>query len=210
MSLGESNIYLQTLPVELLEIIGHYVLPQRGIKCLEDLKAHEAALSSLESLASFSDVEKLLEKDVLWLEGECNYWKALEKVRFWTCLPNGMDAVQKEFAKDTSVEAIAGLLGPWINENLENLEELELSGNCVPFLPDEVQEFKNLKKLNLSGCMLEELTEKVADLENIKELDITHNKFIDVPTALRNIEELEIIEDPLLPERVFHFSPPKR
>ena len=78
---------------------------------------------------------------------------------------------------------------------LDQLQELELSGNRLERLPKEFRELENLQTLDLSGNRLGSLPREIIYLSNLQTLDLSHNKLEQLPKgigALSNLQTLDL------------------
>jgi GTPase SAR1 family protein len=83
---------------------------------------------------------------------------------------------------------------------LKNLTELNLSENQLTSLPSEIVELKNLTELNLSENQLTSLPSEIVELKNLAELYLTGNQLTSLPleiVELKNLTGLYLYGNPL-------------
>uniref|UniRef100_A0A7E4USY6 Leucine-rich repeat-containing protein 51 n=1 Tax=Panagrellus redivivus TaxID=6233 RepID=A0A7E4USY6_PANRE len=73
---------------------------------------------------------------------------------------------------------------------------LNLSGNKVTEIPDDILEWTNLGALNLSGNKFTQFPEVIYKLKNLKLLDISNNEIqnIDIPRLFTELPLLKILD----------------
>ncbi|TSK16091.1 Leucine-rich repeat-containing protein 30 [Bagarius yarrelli] len=76
---------------------------------------------------------------------------------------------------------------------LTELQKLNLSLNCLCFLPSSVASLQNLVVLNLWGNQLTSLPPEIGQLRNLKVLFAYHNHLTDVPEELGFCTKLEVL-----------------
>lgn len=76
---------------------------------------------------------------------------------------------------------------------LTELQKLNLSLNCLCFLPSSVALLQNLVVLNLWGNQLTSLPLEIGQLRNLKVLFAYHNHLTDVPEELGSCTKLEVL-----------------
>lgn len=82
---------------------------------------------------------------------------------------------------------------------LENLEELNLAGNCLKVLPEEIYNLKNLKVLSLGdvisgGNNLTSLSKNIGKLTNLEVLKIVWNEDLkELPKEILNLPKLDLV-----------------
>jgi|GEM_PF-4421940 Leucine-rich repeat (LRR) protein len=80
------------------------------------------------------------------------------------------------------------------------LEELDLSGKAIDYLPKDIARLHYLKKLNLSHNQFKELPPFIGKLSALVSLDISYNQLTELPCELGDLidlEELIIDNNPL-------------
>ncbi len=68
---------------------------------------------------------------------------------------------------------------------------LDLSGDRLKVLPEDVRKFKNLNSLELRNNKLKELPEWIGELEFLQEIDLGHNKLEVFPAAVCKLKHLK-------------------
>ncbi len=71
---------------------------------------------------------------------------------------------------------------------------LDLSGQKLKSLPEEIYTFKNLNALDLSGNKLKELPERLSELVHLQELRVSRNKLVQLPAGLCKLAHLKRID----------------
>ncbi|KAL4579841.1 hypothetical protein LXL04_016009 [Taraxacum kok-saghyz] len=80
-------------------------------------------------------------------------------------------------------------------DQLECLEELDLSYTKIKHLPDSICMLKKLKSLKLKSCwLLEKLPQDLGLLESLEELTLTCRKIKDLPDSICMLKHLESLE----------------
>ena len=74
---------------------------------------------------------------------------------------------------------------------LTSLEELDLSGNPIKTLPQDLSNFKHLKKLSLDKCQLTEVGSALTELTSLEELHLSWNRIKTLPQELSNLKRLK-------------------
>jgi len=70
-------------------------------------------------------------------------------------------------------------------ENLEFIEELDLSGTAIKEVPSSIQFLTRLRKLNMSGCSkLENFPEITVPMESLQYLDLSKTGIKEIPSSL--------------------------
>lgn len=77
--------------------------------------------------------------------------------------------------------------------DLTELQKLNLSLNCLCFLPCSVALLQNLVVLNLWGNQLTSLPPEIGQLRNLEVLFAYHNHLADVPEELGSCTKLEVL-----------------
>lgn len=73
----------------------------------------------------------------------------------------------------------------------DNVYRLDLSGQKLKVLPEELFRLKNLNALDLAGNKLKELPERLGELAHLQELRASRNKLTDVPKGLCKLVHLK-------------------
>ncbi|KAK7095159.1 E3 ubiquitin-protein ligase LRSAM1-like [Littorina saxatilis] len=76
---------------------------------------------------------------------------------------------------------------------LERLQILNLEGNKLKKLPDSIGNFRNLQTLNVKSNRLKELPESICDLQMLRLLDVSDNEITELPRRLACVRTLETI-----------------
>lgn len=79
---------------------------------------------------------------------------------------------------------------------IEELEELDMSGNKISSVPAQIGKLVNLKKLNLNSNVLKGINKNIVKCTQLQSLDIGDNKFKEFPTTIcscLNLEELYMV-----------------
>ncbi|MFX1444591.1 MAG: leucine-rich repeat domain-containing protein [Promethearchaeota archaeon] len=84
-------------------------------------------------------------------------------------------------------------LNRFIDEILElkDLTVLDISGNQIDIIPQDISKFKNLKALILERNKLEFLPESINQLENLQYLDLSYNNLKKIPESIGNLKALK-------------------
>ncbi|AKB50640.1 hypothetical protein MSBRW_1387 [Methanosarcina barkeri str. Wiesmoor] len=75
----------------------------------------------------------------------------------------------------------------------KNLTNLNLSGNQLTQVPQEIGELKNLTMLDLSENTLTILPQEIGELKNLKTLDLSGNQLIQLPSEIGRLKNLTIL-----------------
>lgn len=78
--------------------------------------------------------------------------------------------------------------------DLKKLRLLNMMGNKLTTLPDEVCELTNLYRLGLKGNKLETLPDNFGNLQNLVELFLTDNALKSFPDSMQRCRELVKIQ----------------
>lgn len=73
---------------------------------------------------------------------------------------------------------------------LEELEELDLSGQELTELPESISQLTQLKELDLSGNQLSNLPQSLNSLAQLEVLDLSYNQFSVLPEVLGEVTQL--------------------
>eukprot|EP00898_Chlorokybus_atmophyticus_P005213 jgi/Chlat1/5693/Chrsp38S05540 len=77
---------------------------------------------------------------------------------------------------------------------LPKLQVLELSGNHITELSDEVALLTGLRELDLSGNKLTQMPEAITALENLTSLNLENNQLLSVPESLGSLSSLSRLD----------------
>lgn len=135
------------------------------------------------------------------------YVKLEHMVKFWYAvrekaplqLQNKMDVAQPQIDKmglHADPLKVMWAMKKCLIENAKELaliEDLNLSGKLLCFIPDEIGLFVNLKSLDLSNNRLSKLSAKFAQLKNLQTLDLSQNRFTSIPDELNDLKELQTL-----------------
>jgi leucine-rich repeat protein SHOC2 len=77
---------------------------------------------------------------------------------------------------------------------LQQLQELELSGNDLRVLPDMIFSLSALKTLDLSDNRIATLPPAIAKLKELKTLSLTNNQLTALPEEVEELEQLSTLE----------------
>lgn len=78
-------------------------------------------------------------------------------------------------------------------EYSDNVEEIYLKENFIPTLPLWLFEFAHLKFLQLSGNVLCSIPEEISCLENIEYLDVSRNHLKELPKSIVRLKKLQYL-----------------
>ena len=78
--------------------------------------------------------------------------------------------------------------------NLEKLENLEIRGNEITELPQEIGKLRELKELNLRGNKITELPLAIGDLEKLESLNLRNNNLKELPEFVRQLKCLNMLD----------------
>jgi internalin A len=117
--------------------------------------------------------------------------------------------------------AILNLAGEGIFElpeeigQLTNLQALKLQDNQLTSLPDSIAKLINLERLDLGGNNLTSLPKAIGRLTNLRMLSITGNQFAELPESIAQLKKLEELygysnQFAELPEPVIHLKKLKK
>ncbi len=73
---------------------------------------------------------------------------------------------------------------------LHHLTELNLGGNKLSFIPDDIEHLTSLEQLILYENELTRLPKSLGKLSNLFKLDITENKFLKIPECIETLSSL--------------------
>jgi tetratricopeptide (TPR) repeat protein len=88
---------------------------------------------------------------------------------------------------------------------IQQLNELIITGNKVAKVPPEIAKLKMLKVLNLKDNKLTELPEELSKVESLKKIDVSGNQISKLPSEigqLKNLKELNIKGNPVSADEV--------
>ncbi|KAJ6854832.1 hypothetical protein NC651_039711 [Populus alba x Populus x berolinensis] len=84
-------------------------------------------------------------------------------------------------------------------ENLEYIEELNLSGTAIKEVPSSIQFLTRLRTLNMSGCSkLENFPEITVPMESLQYFDLSKTGIKEIPSSFKNLECLMLMDCPSL------------
>lgn len=132
----------------------------------------------------------LEELDLSWhncskMPEQIRYLKKLKKFSF----SKSKDGLQPPFWKNADGLDAIEEIPSWIAE-LENLEELNLSGNHIKYVPKAIGKLKNLKKLYLHSNKIMFVEDELEALSNLEVLWIQWNKFSLITDCIKNLTEI--------------------
>jgi hypothetical protein len=84
---------------------------------------------------------------------------------------------------------------------LDQLEELDLSGNAIQQLPTSLSDLQNLRALRLAGNQIEQFPTTAMTMGNLQELVLRDNRIQAVPAAIGNmgnLRELHVDGNPIV------------
>lgn len=73
----------------------------------------------------------------------------------------------------------------------DKVYRLDLSGQKLKAVPEEVYTFKNLNALDVSNNKLKELPERIGEFKHLQELRASRNKLVQLPTGLCKLVHLK-------------------
>jgi len=132
----------------------------------------------------------LEELDLSWhncsaIPKQIRHLKNLKTFRF----SKRRDGRQPPFMNNADVLDKIEEIPDWINE-LENLEELDLSNNKISYVPNVIGKLKNLKKLYLHDNMIMFVDTDLVSLCKLEVLWICSNKFSVLDDYIENLKEI--------------------
>lgn len=71
---------------------------------------------------------------------------------------------------------------------------LDLSGQKLKEIPDEIYQFKNLNALDLSGNKLKEIPERLGEFTHMQELRLSRNKLVQLPPGFCGMVHLKRLD----------------
>jgi len=90
-----------------------------------------------------------------------------------------------------SIEGILTCLHPNIPlSTISKLEQIDLSGNNLEKLPEEILYIKQLKILNLRNNKLKHLPQGIQNLQNLLRLDVSNNELKTLPDSMKYLKNL--------------------
>lgn len=84
---------------------------------------------------------------------------------------------------------------------MKNLQFLDLSNNKITEIPDDIKQFSQLQELNLSANQLSKLSAKIDELAFLQKLNLAENQLTELPEVMSNLgklTELNLSENPKL------------
>ena len=85
--------------------------------------------------------------------------------------------------------------------DLEELESLDISNNRLTNIPEDIDNLSNLTELNLSGNQLTSIPENIGNLTNLIDLNLSENQLLSLPESidnLANLTKLDLSKNPLI------------
>ena len=168
---------------------GMYRSKARKILQKIKLKEKELAIQQKKELA----IQK--EKDTWDIVCKNNTAKYYEK--YLKYYPNGIYTNEAKRKIDKFIE-LEELIN-WNNNlpnnlnDIESIENLNLSSKNIDFLPKSISLFKKLKKLNLNNNNLRELPDSIGKLKNLEEIYLLKNNIKILPDTFSNLKNLKIL-----------------
>ncbi len=74
---------------------------------------------------------------------------------------------------------------------IDQIEELDMSGNKIGSVPAQIGKLTNLKRLNLDSNNLKSVNKNIVKCTQLKELDLSNNNFKDFPEIICSCNSLE-------------------
>jgi Leucine-rich repeat (LRR) protein len=135
-------------------------------------------------------LKSLEELDLSWhsclkIPEQIRHLKMLKKFSF----SKSPDGLTPHFYKNADGLDALEEIPDWIAE-LENLEELNLSGNHIKYVPKAIGKLKNLKKLYLHSNKIMFVEDEIEALSNLEVLWIQWNKLSLITDYIKNLTEI--------------------
>lgn len=93
-----------------------------------------------------------------------------------------------------SLKALKLTKFPTVLFRFKNLQELDLSGNNIMILPDEIGNFEQLQVLNINSNRLQKIPISIKKLKKLTHLGIAYNKFKIYPDEINEITTLQTLD----------------
>ncbi len=77
---------------------------------------------------------------------------------------------------------------------MKNLQFLDLSENRIAEIPDEIQNISQLQELNLSNNQLNKVSTKIDELVFLQKLNLAKNQLTDLPEVMSNLGKLVTLD----------------
>jgi len=106
------------------------------------------------------------------------------------CIPKKIERLKGLKKLDCSTNKLKAL--PESIGNLQNLEELYASGNCLT-LPKSIVELKNLKALDCSANLMEALPEDIIELKSLERFSFSYNLLKALPKSIVELKNLKVL-----------------
>ncbi|XP_030059365.1 leucine-rich repeat-containing protein 20 [Microcaecilia unicolor] len=91
------------------------------------------------------------------------------------------------------------------------LRELNLAGNCLHQLPEEVGKLQHLKVINLSRNKFEVFPQQLAAVNTLETINLEENQISDIPvdklTSMKALQSVNLKSNPLNSERLAAYRP---
>jgi Leucine-rich repeat (LRR) protein len=78
-------------------------------------------------------------------------------------------------------------------DNKDQILEIDLSGEDLHAIPEEISQFTKLEELYLAGNNLKALPLSLLELQNLRELDLSGNELDSLPSGVGNLRSLEVL-----------------
>lgn len=121
----------------------------------------------------------------------------INNINKWVNASTDLGVEQSALLSEKHLAKILPLLEPllkFIEASVTNVVTLDLSGNRLTQLPEEIGLLKELKILNLAHNNLGELSNTIGDLDNLEEVNFSHNKLQDLPCSICYLARLKKID----------------
>lgn len=116
------------------------------------------------------------------------------------CLCTGLENL---YLRDLGLKTLPQCIG-----NLQNLEELALSGNHISEFPDSMTQLTKIKYLILDNMELQHLPKFIRDLRNLKEMYLMNNPNLKLPEWIIDMQNLDSLDvDPKIFKGRFEETP---
>ncbi|OCT71878.1 leucine-rich repeat-containing protein 20 [Xenopus laevis] len=119
--------------------------------------------------------------------------------------PIGLYVVMKSVAQDIrsinlANNEIKALTGKFFTTFIQ-LEELNLAGNTLQRLPDEVNTLVQLKSINLSKNKIQDFPENLLDIKTLERINLEDNQIKDVPvdklSCIPSLQSVNLKSNPI-------------
>jgi len=213
LTLNECN--LSGLPLNLANLVSlnYFSLSKNSFTKVPKLLSKFSLLRVLDlsdnKILDYSGLKQLTKLNTLYLNrnkltnipNEVKFLKDLEHIGLSDkikTIPKFMSNLEKLIYFDIQNSELVAI--PSGISFMKNLEIIEMSGNQISFISDEVLKLKKIKRLRFYDNKIRKIPSKISILKNLESLDLSSNKIENIPheiSKLQNIRNIDLEGNPI-------------